>query len=73
MYDLASIVVALHQRDAVQANAAGLGELSVDERLEVEERAAVLEFDAGMGRHDATRTALTACLQTRRRPPKQNR
>jgi hypothetical protein len=72
LYDVARIVVALHERDRVQVDATVLRALSKDERVDVEERAAVLEFDAGMSRRDATRTALAAYLPTRRNTRKPN-
>jgi hypothetical protein len=73
MYDLARIVVVLHEQHRGLMGDADLHGLSIDERAEVEERAAVLEFDAGMNRSDATRAALIPYLPVRTRSPKSDR
>ena len=45
--------------------------LSEDDRLEVEERAAVLEFDGGLSRSGAERAAVTAFRQEQKGEPQQ--
>jgi hypothetical protein len=68
MYDLANSFVTLHEQDrAAQSERAALNLLAREDREAVEERAAVLEFDAGMTRSVATRTAFTSHLRTIKR------
>jgi hypothetical protein len=40
--------------------------IPLDQRVDVEERAAILEFDAGLSRDDAERTAMTHYVLHRR-------
>lgn len=66
LYSLANIAVTLHERDKnLGSDEAVLRQLSSEDRESVEERAAVLEFDAGMSRSAATRKAVTGHLRAR--------
>lgn len=68
MYDLARVVMAAFEQErriglrgpTVEATALAL--VPADDREAIEERAAVLEFDANMSRDAATRTALDGYL-----------
>jgi hypothetical protein len=74
MYELARIVVTLHERDSAQSDPAALRLLPSEDREAIEERAAVLEFDAGMTRSAATRTAFVSHRPTMKPPrPDSNR
>jgi hypothetical protein len=65
MYSLAGIVVTLYEQDSrSQPELAALHRLPEEERESIEERAAVLEFDAGMTRAAATRAAVASHLKT---------
>lgn len=59
MYELAGAVVHAWRRTRAGAgDAEALAAMTPDERGDVEERAAMLEFDGKMSRREATRTAL---------------
>jgi hypothetical protein len=72
LYAIAEIALLQHERSVAEREAA-LRLLPADVRDGVEERAAVLEFDAGMTRSTATRTALEAHLRAARRTSDPNR
>ena len=68
--DIARLAVTSFVGARRPAESAVLG-LAEDDRIEVEERAAVLEFDANMSRDDATRRALASRPRraSRMKPP----
>lgn len=63
MYDLAHSVFAVYPGSEARLEWSALDGLSREDREAVEERAAVLEFDAGMSRTDANRTAIASHLK----------
>lgn len=60
MYDLVHSVFAVYPGSAARLEHPSLDGFSSADREAVEERAAVLEFDAGMTRTEATRTAIAS-------------
>jgi hypothetical protein len=61
IYDVAHSVVEAYERDVDdECDREALRQLSIDEPEEIEERAAMLQFDGNMTRREATRTALAA-------------
>lgn len=72
-YDLAHLAVALRPRQS-HADDTALRHLPSEDREAIEERAAVLEFDAGMPRRAATQAAIASHRSTRARArPNSNR
>ena len=65
LYELARCAVGAYEREGTgrREEWAALNLLSQEDRDAVEERAAVLEFDANMARSSATRMALVSHLQ----------
>lgn len=66
IYEVAHSIFAIHPDSAARVEWSALHRLSSEDREAVEERAAVLEFDAGMTRTQATRTAMASHLKTAR-------
>ena len=66
MYDVVRSLVAVYPGSAARLEWSALDRLSSEDREAVEERAAVLEFDAGMTRTEATRTAIASHLKPAR-------
>jgi hypothetical protein len=71
LYEAASVVLALRVPCRVRTDpeASALAAVPESDREVVEERAAVLEFDANMSRDTATRQALHAYVRTRPERP----
>ncbi len=67
MSSYARVALTHYKTDGTQVESAALRLLPTDDREAIEERAAVLEFDAGMTRGEATRTALASYLPAARR------
>jgi hypothetical protein len=65
LYDLARCVVDLSQMPLNDPERV-IAQLPDDERADVEERAAILEFDGGIGRRRAERKAFTEAFRTRK-------
>jgi hypothetical protein len=63
LYQLACMVVDLSQMPLNEPDRL-IAQLPDDERADVEERAAILEFDGGLDRHQASRKALTRYLRS---------
>ena len=67
MHEVAQSIFAVHAAgEAARLEWSTLDRLSIQDREAVEERAAVLEFDAGMTRTEATRTAIAAHVRPAR-------
>jgi len=66
MYDIARSVCAVYPGSEARLEWSALDGLSRENREAVEERAAVLEFDAGMTRTEATRTAIASHVKPAR-------
>lgn len=66
MYDLVHSVLAVYPGSAARPECPSLEQLTREDREAVEERAAVLEFDAGMTRTEATRTAIASHIKPAR-------
>ena len=73
MYDLASCVVGACNEDRAIGERGTLDLIPEEDRDGVEERAAVLQFDANMPRSVATRTACASYLRSSRDRPPSNR
>jgi hypothetical protein len=68
-YDIARVALDLHPMDRPMPFASALSSVPEEQRLEVEERAAILEFDGRLTRDQAERLALTMhCNGKVRRP-----
>ena len=65
LYDLAGVAITMAMRVG-KCEADVLDFMEADERVDVEERAAMLEFDAKMSRKEATRAALALRSGSRR-------
>ena len=65
MYDLANVVIAAYK--AAPGTKPALAEVPESDRPDVEERAAILEFEANLTRKQAEPLALTAYLQSKSR------
>lgn len=62
---LASVTVSAYSARTIVTPAQALSTLSSEERAEAEERAAILEFDAGLSRSAAEQLAVTEMLGRR--------
>ena len=59
MYSFAACLVAAYSADWAALAATGISHLTEDERVEIEERVAILEFEGGLTRDQAERLALS--------------
>ena len=66
MYAFAAMAVGAY-RSSANAAIQGIGDIPESDRFAVEERAAILEFDANLTREHAERLALAAYLQSQSR------
>lgn len=63
MYDLANVVIAAYK--AAPNTAPSLAEVPESDRPDIEERAAIFEFEANLTRMQAERLALSTYLQSK--------
>jgi len=67
MYLLAALAIASFRQAASMKRASPLDSVPADDRHEVEERAAILEFDGTLSRDQAERLALLTYLRSQSR------